>query len=491
MTESSEMGADDNPSQQQQQQAITADSPQVPTVGGKIESPAFCLLAGVFADTDDCIEMISLPLTKIPAAIGRSHDSNDPHFFGLGNKKALSRQQAIIYFRDRFGGRFVEDPDNAEKLVYRKPDKRTKEAASKPVLRVDPSTDLPNEGFFVIECVGKNRIFVNQLRVDTGEVALLENGSRIRMSDYNLYFLLPKDGVATQEPLSIPNPNYKKRKAAALAPALASSEQLDNASKKQYSGGFGAVAKALEDTTAEELMVEMDIAIKGTQWERRQQMIGSAVLLHAVRDVARSPSIQQLAKENNGISRSEIMDRIKLTEKYTKWVSLGGICICLGKQRYSMTLSLTPMKLISPQVDQMLTKMEFKSYQANTSKALTKAGFMRTGTTGRHVKWILPDLGVSDDDIFAVAAGEVGKADEDDDEEENDEDAEEEDENDAAGEKDDDDQEEDDADDDDEVEELDKEKEGEDDDEDDGEEENDEMEETLETEGGVDEEEED
>jgi TATA-binding protein-associated factor Taf7 len=128
------------------------------------------------------------------------------------------------------------------------------------------------------------------------------------------------------------------------------------------------------------------------------------------------------------------------------------------------------MKLIPPpQVDQILTKMEFKSYQANTSKALTKAGFKRTGTTGRHVKWILPDLGVSEDDIFAVAAraGAVGRVNEEDEEEE--------------------DNEEDDENDDDEVEDVDNEKrEGKDDDEEEDEERNEEMEETLETEGGID-----
>lgn len=40
--------------------------------------------------------------------------------------------------------------------------------------------------------------------------------------------------------------------------------------------------------------------------------------------------------------------------------------------------------------DQMQSKMEFKSYQGCIGKALHKAGFERTGTTGRHVRWILP-----------------------------------------------------------------------------------------------------
>jgi len=348
-------------------------------VGGDIDKPAFCLLAGVFTTSDDAFDIISLPLTKIPATIGRSHDSDDPHFFGLGNRKALSRQQAIIYFRDRFGGRLVEDPEDAEKLVYRRPDKKSKGLANKAVLREDTTGDLPNEGFFVIECVGKNRIFVNQQRVDPGEVALLESGSRIRMNAYNLYFLLPTDVVSGKKDLSISDQNPKKRKAPSVAPTLSAE------TKKIYSGGLGAVAKALEEKPVEELMVEFSDAIKGKSWERRQQMIGSTVLYHAVMDAARSKTLQKKAKENNGMSRSEIMDRIRLTDKYKNWV------------------------------DQILTKMEFKSYQANTSRALTRAGFVRTGTTGRHVKWILPDLGLSGEDIFATSSTGVEKSSLDDD----------------------------------------------------------------------------
>ena len=297
-----------------------ADSNSSPIVGGEIQSPAFCLLAGVYTANDDALEVVSIPLTKLPATIGRSHDTDDAHFFGLGTRKALSRQQAVIYFRDRFGGRIIADPEDPEKLIYRRPEKRSKDITNKPVLREDTKNDLPSEGFFVIECVGKNRIFVNQQRVDPGEVALLESGSRIRMCAYNLYFLLPTDIVAKQEPISIPNLDFKKRKPPPFTPTLTAADQHE--SKKPYTGGFGAVAKALEDTTAEELMVEMDHAIKGKSWERRQQMIGSAVLLHAVRDAARSASLQQLAKTNNGLSRSEILDKIKQTDKYRHWVSL-------------------------------------------------------------------------------------------------------------------------------------------------------------------------
>jgi len=42
-------------------------------------------------------------------------------------------------------------------------------------------------------------------------------------------------------------------------------------------------------------------------------------------------------------------------------------------------------------VDRVMEKLEVKSYQSNISKALMKEGYTRIGTTGRHVKWTLPE----------------------------------------------------------------------------------------------------
>jgi hypothetical protein len=55
-------------------------------------------------------------------------------------------------------------------------------------------------------------------------------------------------------------------------------------------------------------------------------------------------------------------------------------------------------------VSEMQSRMEFKSYQSSIGKALNRAGFERTGTTGRHVRWILPSdiyVDASEPDIDA------------------------------------------------------------------------------------------
>lgn len=64
----------------------------------------------------------------------------------------------------------------------------------------------------------------------------------------------------------------------------------------------------------------------------------------------------------------------------------------------------------------MQSRMEFKSYQSSIGKALNRAGFERTGTTGRHVRWILPSdiyLDASEPDIDANDGSEEREEDED------------------------------------------------------------------------------
>jgi hypothetical protein len=84
--------------------------------------------------------------------------------------------------------------------------------------------------------------------------------------------------------------------------------------------------------------------------------------------------------------RSEIMKWIKNSPKYCNWVS------------------------------EMQSRMEFKSYQSSIGKALNRAGFERTGTTGRHVRWILPSdiyLDASEPDVDANDGSEEKGEDED------------------------------------------------------------------------------
>jgi hypothetical protein len=124
--------------------------------------------------------------------------------------------------------------------------------------------------------------------------------------------------------------------------------------------GMTGLALTLEAEKTSVLLVRMLDAVESGRWERKDQMVGSAIALHAVRDASRSPKIRKLANEQDGVSRADIIEWIGLNDMYAEWTV------------------------------HMNEKMEYKSYQASISKALLKAGFTRRGTTGRHVKWTLP-----------------------------------------------------------------------------------------------------
>jgi len=312
------------------------------SLGGVIDTKAFALITGVFVEDTGTRQVVSIPLTHLPATLGRSHDTKDPKFFGLGTRKVLSRQQVMIYYRDERGGRLIEDENG--NLKYQQPSKSEK----KDVLRTKDKegVELPKTGFFVIECLGKNRIFVDGGRVEQGEVAWLTSGSSIRMNSYSLIFLLPED--ATSTPMKIAGPKTKRKKP---SPSTASSSK---------SGA--ALVESLETTPVATLLEWFFEAIENNQWERRHQMIGGAITHHACKDAARSKKIKHIADTNKGVSRSEVMDWIKNSKRYGKWV---------------------------PNV---LKKMELKSYQANVTKCLWKTGYRRNAPVGRFVRWNLPSL---------------------------------------------------------------------------------------------------
>lgn len=332
-------------------------------IGGPIETDAYGLLDGVFEDPESGAHTrVTIPLTRFPATLGRSHDTSDPHFFGLGKKKALSRKQCKIYYRDAQGGKVQWDP-KLKGMSYQNPD-GTLDSAK---LLHTKAEDLPQGGFFVIECLGKNRILVNKERVDQGNSAVLKSGASIRISSYMLYFLLPKD-AAPSKPHFIPNPSAAnastKRKKSPPTPPMTSNSSVasskENPSAKKTKATMGASFQAELDTLpVETLLQRMTTAINKNQWERRHQLIGSTISLHSVRDAAMDPEIQEEALDG-GVSRSDVMTWVETSPKYKKWV------------------------------EQMMTKMEARSYQAAITKSLLKAGYTRTGSSGRYIKWFLP-----------------------------------------------------------------------------------------------------
>jgi hypothetical protein len=74
--------------------------------------------------------------------LGRSHDTKDKNFFGLGTRKVLSRSQAVIFWRDRLGGKIVQT-GSSDKLVYQPPPK----GGAKEVIRLNQNELLPEMGY--------------------------------------------------------------------------------------------------------------------------------------------------------------------------------------------------------------------------------------------------------------------------------------------------------------------------------------------------------
>jgi hypothetical protein len=90
--------------------------------------------------------MLSIPITRLPATLGRSHDTKDTHFFGLGTQKVLSRNQAVIFWRDRLGGKIIQTGTTSDKLIYQPPPK----GGVKEVIRPNPDELLPELGYVCV-----------------------------------------------------------------------------------------------------------------------------------------------------------------------------------------------------------------------------------------------------------------------------------------------------------------------------------------------------
>lgn len=262
----------------------------------------------------------------------------------------------------------------SDELTYR-PIKKEK---PEQVIRKKDQEELEPKGFFVVKCLGKNKILVDGQRVEQDQVALLQHASRFQMNSLCLYFLLPTN--SKDKTMEIPAPLGTKRK----APSSSTNKTEVKKKKKPSTAATKAASFAaeLEALSVETLLSRMTEAVESDQWDRKHQLIGSAISLHAVRDAARSKSIRELDQQGKGVARSDIMAWIKENPKYTEWVS------------------------------QMLGKMELKSLQSNVSKALVKAGYVRTGTTGRHVKWILPKMDPSEEDEESRKEEESSKGEE-------------------------------------------------------------------------------
>jgi hypothetical protein len=352
--ESPVVGGKESENDQAEEKDTAEDEEKALSLGGAIETPAFCLLDGLFEDPKESAKKrVTVPINRLPAMLGRTHNTVDKGFFGLGKVKALSREQCRIDYRTptAVGGQLEQDDPKKDAFTLKR---NVGQELSNPT-----KLDLSNKtGFFVITCMGKNRITVNGERVEQGQTAVLPTGSTLRISHYSLYFFLPTK--SSTKTMQIPDTAPSKKRKSASTSSVMSSGGPPSKKSKIAAGGWPTLQAELDSMSVDALLEHLEAGIETENWDRRQQLVGSTLSYRAVLSAARSKIIQASAKANGGASRSEIMNWIEKSEKFGKWRAL------------------------------MLTKLEIKSYQASITKALIRAEFERTGTSGRYIKWLLP-----------------------------------------------------------------------------------------------------
>jgi hypothetical protein len=405
------------------EEIIEQDDADAIIVGGKIATPAYCILEGFYFDIDQQISEENtnckdgpecswkreiLYIRHLPAILGRSHETKDPGFVGIGTEKKLSRQQLRIEYRTTtlypYGqlqssvtkemNKKREDQKNEKekipsKLKYvdrvnygDKSDKTIESSLFEEVVTYSDGKKPPSTGFFTLTTLGKNSINVNGEKIEPGETAYLSPGSIIKLSTCWFYFITPKK--QSKVVMSVPYVSKYHESASSsrkksdndeeyIIPLTESSSLLQipppPPQTEQYLTVQGKRAQSLQNEIdsipTDDLIRQMSNAIRDDVWDRKHQLIGSTLSYRAVIETAIDPNAKKKADENHGeLSRGEIMDLIATNPRWKVWV------------------------------EQMLSKMEQKSYQASITKGLIKAQFRRTATTGRYIKWLLPDLSI-------------------------------------------------------------------------------------------------
>ncbi|OEU14283.1 hypothetical protein FRACYDRAFT_187884 [Fragilariopsis cylindrus CCMP1102] len=316
-------------------------------------SSSFALLDGLREDTKTGTqERITIDITALPAVFGRSHegDTNNPNFFGLGKIKALSRKHCTIYYRD------IQDNDSK---LRRLPKPNPDHLRCPPTMNFDTNTNLPTNGFYVIENLGKNRILVDLERIEQGDSIVLRSGSAIRYVRTYVYI----DIIYKIASSAMPSKKSKKKKSMTATTDSTITTATEPTSYATTANGSNtlkeknnSLAKEMEALPVKSLLEIMNDAVSKGLWERKHQIIGSTLCYHAVRSAGSSKEIQQEILDNRpGVSRTTIMEWIEHSKQYKRWVQ------------------------------QMLSNMEPRSYQASITKSLLKAGFSRTSGAGRYM----------------------------------------------------------------------------------------------------------
>jgi hypothetical protein len=116
------------------------------------------------------------------------------------------------------------------------------------------------------------------------------------------------------------------------------------------------------DRPLSELLSEFFEAVDNNALERKHSFISTAILSHAINDACADPKLIDKCKNEGGLQRAEVIEWIENHEVYG---------------RYTRGL---------------LKHVEVRTYHQNLSRAMSKVGFERVGTSGRHVKWLIPGI---------------------------------------------------------------------------------------------------
>ena len=418
------------------------------TVGGTHPKEALCIFDGLVEQNDDDgapkliseWERVTLLIKRLPATIGRAHVTSDKNFVSLGaghhhhpspknhpppggkkpphHHKSVSRQhvridyrvpsaaggcghvQTKVGYRSEFFYNHTDDPlaTSAIRILPLPPPNST---AALVDTHDNNAELLPATGFFTLTCLGKNRVLVNGTRIEANETVWLRSGTAIRIANYLLYFLTPlqQEGGGAKRTIQIrddiaPVHNNKQRKlslgVSTARPALIGSgtgegiavdDDDDNVDEKNHSfrgAASRSMQSEIESLSTDKLLLEMKTAQEADVWDRRHQLIGATLSYRAVRDAAHDTEWYE--REGGTVSRSAVMEWVASSDKFGAWV------------------------------EHMLSKLEPKSYQASITKGMIKAGYIRTTSSGRYIKWIVPRTTDHKAQASAVARNDLNES---------------------------------------------------------------------------------
>jgi hypothetical protein len=157
---------------------------------------------------------------------------------------------------------------------------------------------------------------------------------------------------------AVPTMITKKKKTAAAASSLTSTQGATNGGNP--AGSWTSLQAEVDGATTEELLKHFALAIENNVWDRRNQMINHTLALRAVVACASDPNIQRESIEKKAISRNDIMKWIDDSDVFGVWS------------------------------EKIQLRVENKTHIANITKVLLKAGYERTASAGRNIRWKLP-----------------------------------------------------------------------------------------------------